>query len=128
MTKMRQYVEDMRTRLTEVATTEDTLIRALGEALAEVDRKLLADVRDLTLEHEARRVAILAELHTLASRIGAFPAQREPMQTIEDASGELSYVPAAEPPKASGPGDWRRAVSAIKEEIDVHLGRKVPPH
>lgn len=123
MTKMHQYVEDMRVRLTEVATTEDALIRALGEALSSVDQKLLADVQDLTLAHEARRVAILMELQNLASRIGAFPVPREPVATIEDATA-APYVASPEPhAPARSPGNWRQAVSNIKDELDVHFGR-----
>ena len=128
MTKMLDYVEDMRARLTEVATKEQTLIRARGEALAEVDRELLAEVRDVTLAHETRRATILSELQNLASRIGAFPiaAERAP------ASIEAPAQPPAQPPPlpdisdaAARPGDWRKAVSNIKDELDVYFNRSV---
>lgn len=124
MTRMLQYVEEMQARLTEVARNEQTLIRALGEALAQVDQELLADVRDLTLSHEARRVAILQELQCLASRIGAFPAASEKAQVIAAASAPLpaesAVVEVQEPPRA---GDWRQAVSNIKDELDVYFAR-----
>lgn len=127
MTKMLQYVDDMRARLTEVANTEQTLIRALDQALMQVDQELLADVRDLTMAHEARRVAILSELQGLASRIGAFPV------TIERASPALEQAPAqsAQPPplpenvEAVRAGDWRQAVSNIKDDLDTYFGRTV---
>jgi hypothetical protein len=83
MTKMMQLVEEMRARLDQIADTEQTLVRALGDALSRVDQKLLQDVRSISIEHEARRGAILLELQTLATRIGAFPTAREPMQGIE---------------------------------------------
>jgi hypothetical protein len=115
---MLQYVEEMQARLTEVTRNEQTLIRTLGEALARVDQELLADVRDLTLSHEARRVAILQELQCLASRIGAFPVAPEPAQVT---AAPLPPSPEAEdPPRA---GDWRQAVSNIKDELDVYFGR-----
>ncbi len=129
MTKMLQYVEDMQARLTEVARNEQTLIRALGGALAQVDQELLADVRDLTLSHEARRVAILQELQCLASCIGAFPIAAERPQAIAAAAAPLApEVPGmdkaaeavSEPPRA---GDWRQAVNNIKDELDVYFGR-----
>lgn len=121
MTKMVQLVDDMRARLTDVATTEQTLVRALDQALSAVDHQLLADVRDLTLSHEARRVAILQELQVLASRIGAFPALNAPHD-------QAIAPPEAAPPEhgdVARAGDWRQAVSNIKEEFDTYLGRSV---
>lgn len=126
MTKMVHYVEDMRVRLTEVATTEQTLIRALDDALTSVDRQLLADVRDLTLAHEARRVAILEELQCLASRIGAFPAPQEPQAALPANDQALPPAqPATEPAEPARAGDWRLAVSNIKDELDGYFGRSV---
>lgn len=126
MTKMIQYVDEMRQRLTEVARTEQTLIRALGEALAQVDQELLADVRDLTLAHEARRVAILEELHTLASRIGAFPVAQEVAPAIEaDGRQGVPGAPPTEAPEAARAGDWRQAVSNIKDDLDTYFGRGI---
>lgn len=134
---MVQYVEEMHARLTEVATTEQTLIRALDDALSAVDRQLLADVRDLTTAHEARRVAILEELQVLAARIGAFPTPREPQQVIEANGHALangpalpnnSALPEAAPAEEQGPlraGDWRQAVSNIKDELEEYFGRNV---
>lgn len=126
MTKMLQYVEEMRARLTEVANTEQTLIRALDQALAQVDQELLADVRDLTMAHEARRVAILTELQGLASRIGAFPvtAERDP-PALERGSELAPPPPLPESFEAVRAGDWRQAVSNIKDDLDTYFGRSV---
>ena len=129
MTKMLPYIDDMRARLAEVANTEQALIRALADALSRVDQKLLDDVRSLTMDHEARRVAILAELHNLASRIGAFPVPREPLPSLEDAGPDPGpYAPAHEPQEAPRTGDWRQAVSNIKDDLDVYFGRPRSPH
>jgi hypothetical protein len=100
MTKMVQIVEEMSARLSQIADAEAALVRALGEALSRVDHKLLQDVRSITTEHEARRGAILHELQSLATRIGAFPAIREHAQTIpyaEQAPGIAYTEPAPEP-------------------------------
>lgn len=126
MSKLIEYVDEMRARLDEVSGTEKLLIRALDEALRRVDQNLLADVRDVTLAHEARRVAILEELQGLASRIGAFPALPSPPPTIE-ANGH-ALPPATPPPLPNDQlraGDWRQAVSNIKEELDGFFGRDV---
>ena len=126
MTKMLQYVDEMRARLTEVATQEQTLIRALGQALAEVDRELLADVRDLTLSHEARRTAILSELQNLAARIGAFPvAVEHPRPAIDEMPASSEPPPLPELGEGARVGDWRTAVSNIKDELDVYFGRSI---
>jgi hypothetical protein len=96
MTKMVQLVEEMRARLTQIADSEQALVRALGEALSLVDQKLLHDVRNLTTEHEARRAAILYELQGLASRIGAFPtAQPEPVPGLDYADPAVVAIGAA---------------------------------
>jgi hypothetical protein len=129
MTKMLELVAEMRARLTETARTEETLIAALGAALHDADTRLLAEVRDLTMAHEARRVAILTELQTLAGRIGAFPAlsqtddvpgiaaaRHPPMAVADD-------VADAELEVGLSPGDWRRAVSNIKDDLDAAFGR-----
>ena len=122
MTKMLQYVEDMSARLAEVAATEQTLIRALGDALSRVDQELLADVRDLTMAHEARRVAILTELQGLAQRIGSFPGPAEVLPSIEDGNDASEFMPAetAAPPRA---GDWRQAITNMQEDLSAHFGR-----
>jgi|LNFM01.1.fsa_nt_gb hypothetical protein len=135
MTKMLQYVDEMRARLTEVATTEQTLIRALDQALSQVDQELLADVRDLTLAHEARRVAILTELQGLASRIGAFPVTAEPLAATAAGQSQPAIEqvpqPSAQPPPLPGSfeavraGDWRQAVSNINDDLDTYFGRTV---
>ncbi|HZT48965.1 MAG TPA: hypothetical protein VFA64_13395 [Hyphomicrobiaceae bacterium] len=100
MTKMVQIVEEMSARLSQIADAEAALVRALGEALSRVDHKLLQDVRSITTEHEARRGAILHELQSLATRIGAFPAIRDSSQSIpytEQAPGIAYTEPAPEP-------------------------------
>lgn len=131
MTKMLQYVDEMRARLSEVATTEQTLIHALDQALTQVDQELLADVRDLTLAHEARRVAILTELQGLASRIGAFPVTAECAAPAIERAPELTSqpppLPGALPESfdAVRAGDWRQAVSNIKDDLDTYFGRSV---
>ena len=125
MSKLIEYVDEMRARLDEVSGTEKLLIRALDDALRRVDQDLLADVRDVTIAHEARRVAILQELQGLASRIGAFPALTQP-PSLEASSGELPPATGATlPPDGVRAGDWRQAVSNIKDDLDDYFGRDV---
>ena len=66
-------IDEMRARLTENAQAEQALLRALSQALGEVDQQLLSEVRQVTAEHEARRSDILDELHVLAARLCVFP-------------------------------------------------------
>ena len=150
MTKMVQLVEEMRARLTQIADSEQALVRALGEALSLVDQKLLHDVRNLTTEHEARRAAILYELQGLASRIGAFPtAQPEPAPGLEyvdpvvaigashtgiaqngTAQNGLTHngVAINGNPRPFSRGDWRQAASNIEDGLDVYFQDRAAQH
>jgi hypothetical protein len=139
---MVQVVEEMSSRLGQIADAEQALVRALGEALSRVDQQLLQDVRNLTIEHETRRGAILHELQGLAARIGAFPAAREPVAGLEYMEpGPAQIAPSApmEAPMshhmAPAPshipaanvnlrhftrgGDWRQATNNIEGELDL---------
>src|SRR5580765_454818 len=113
MTKMIQLIEEMDARLSQIADAENELVRALGDALSRVDQKLLQDVRKITNEHESRRGAILHELQGLATRIGAFPAAREPIQSVEYSE------PAARP---------LTAASAIPSAHDIPAAGGVPSY
>jgi hypothetical protein len=146
MTKMVQLVEEMRARLSQIADSEQALVRALGEALSLVDQKLLHDVRNLTTEHEARRAAILYELQGLASRIGAFPtAQSEPAPGLDYADPAVAAIGAAHngtahdgaahggsavngSPRPFSRGDWRQAASNIEDGLDVYFQDRAAQH
>ena len=129
MSKMIELVEEMRSRLHEIADTEQALVRALGEALGRVDQKLLHDVRTITTEHEARRGAILQELQGLASRIGAFPSAREPIAGIEYAESNVRPIaPANDLQPAFGGGDWREAANNIQDELEFFFKGRASSH
>ena len=148
MTKMVQLVEEMRARLTQIADSEQALVRALGEALSLVDQKLLHDVRNLTTEHEARRAAILYELQGLASRIGAFPtAQPDPVPGLDYADPAVVAIGASHTgiahngvtqnglpatmngnPRPFSRGDWRQAASNIEDGLDVYFQDRAAQH
>ena len=151
MTKMVQLVEEMRARLTQIADSEQALVRALGEALSLVDQKLLQDVRNLTTEHEARRAAILYELQGLASRIGAFPTA-EPVPGLDYADPAVVAIGASHTgmaqngiaqngvtqnglpatmngnPRPFSRGDWRQAASNIEDGLDVYFQDRAAQH
>lgn len=124
MTKSKEYVGQIQSKLETVASREEMLVKALGEALSAADRKLLDDVRSLTVEHETRRALILSELQLLAARIGTLPAS-EPLDTIEYEPLDLPYEPvdeeleetdSEEVGEMAGPagGDWRQALENIR--------------
>ena len=129
MSKMIQLVDEMRTRLNEITEREQALVRALGEALTRVDHRLLQDVRSITTEHEARRGAILLELQSLASRIGAFPAAREPAAPLNYAEPAPKHLAAAnDRPSMFHRGDWRKAASNIEDELDSYFQDRAASH
>ncbi len=79
MTDAQAHIEAMQRRLEKMAAREEQLIAALDDALSRADRKLLDDVRAITLEHETRRAVIFNELQSLATRVGSFPASSKPV-------------------------------------------------
>ena len=76
MRQLLLQLEEMHIRIAETATQEETLVKALGDALNRLDEQLLQDVQSIATEHEARRCAILGELQGLASSIGMFQVSR----------------------------------------------------
>ncbi len=139
MKSSKAQFEGMHARLEDVTSSEQLLIAALGEALSRADKKLLDDVRSLTLEHENRRALILSELQNLAARIGAFPASAEPRQieqehldlpfhelgevppTVEMAPESEDALPGDDQPRGA---DWRQAARNIRDELGFHLNGK----
>jgi hypothetical protein len=99
----------MHIRIAETATHEETLVRALGEALDRLDQQLLQDVQTIASDHEARRSAILGELQGLASSIGVFQVQHQQVTARADFD-EPTYLPTA--------GDWREAASNIRDDLE----------
>ena len=115
MRQLLLQLEEMHIRIAETATQEETLVKALGEALSRLDEQLLQDVQSIATEHEVRRCAILGELQGLASSIGMFQLPR-PAAAIE---AEPTYVPIA--------GDWREATSNIHDEADATANGHAAP-
>jgi hypothetical protein len=128
MTSLIEQIDEMRVRMNELATGEQDLVRALGEALGRADQKLLQDVRAVAQEHEQRRGVILKELQGLAQRMGALPRPRAPFAVLEEPVQEL---PAQEAPPQQPPahvfrrGDWREAAANIHDELAIALGPRV---
>jgi hypothetical protein len=122
MTNLTNQIEAMRIRMKELSGEELGLVSALGDALDRADQKLMEEVRNLTVAHEARRGAILAELQALAVRLGAFPRRLDPFGVAENASRDR---PPIEPPHPDlARGDWRRA--NMQDELALHLsGRAI---
>ncbi len=112
MRKLLQQLEEMHIRIAETATHEETLVRALGEALSRLDEQLLSDVQSIASEHEVRRTAILGELQGLASSIGMFQLPR-PGSATEIEADATTYLPSA--------GDWRQATSNIRDDVEAPL-------
>jgi hypothetical protein len=118
----------MHVRLNEIAASEQALLKALRDALNRVDDKLMLDVRSITAEHETRRRAVLDELQSLASHIGAFPSPRQPMP-------ELDYAESARWPndgdqRPSHPPPARRPApnNSIADELNHYFRVRASSH
>jgi hypothetical protein len=109
MTKLVQYIEEMRVRLSEIARDEQALVQGLGDALNRLDQQLLGGVRTIATEHEQRREDILGELQDLADGIGMIrqplgaPAAPEELPPYRRTNGFQERI--------VGPRDWRQAIS-----------------
>lgn len=122
MTKAKEFVEQIQSKLSKVARREQLLIQALGDALGHADRQLLDDVRTLTIEHETRRTMILGELQALATRLGTFPAAEHALDGIEYEALDRPYEPYDEELEDvetgadafAARGDWRQALENIR--------------
>jgi hypothetical protein len=111
MTDLVQQIEEMRLRMNQLTTSEQSLVRALGDALSRADEKLLQDVRTVAAEHETRRAGILRELQSLSARMGALPRPRGPFAAAAEAL----------PSQPARGGDWRQATANIEDEVVLHL-------
>ena len=108
MTKLVQHIAEMNTLLIQTTTSEQSLVKALGDALSQVDHQLVRDIRKVALEHQARRAEVFLELQALACSIGMFPHTQE----------EVAYVPPANDEQAffqpSATGAKRSRTSTIR--------------
>jgi hypothetical protein len=125
MTGLHQNIEEMLARLTEHARTEQDFIHQLSDAIRRVDEALLRDVRNVAMQHELRREAILGELQDLATRLCALPVRRVQQAQVAaiDQQGQPSYAPAEVEAQPAGQGgaDWRQAAQNIHDEFDFNI-------
>jgi hypothetical protein len=112
----------MLVRLTEESQGEMELIRALGDAIRRVDEQLLREVRNVTIQHEMRREAIVGELQTLATRLCALPARNAARATVAaiDQQSPRNYerVEVDNGPNGAGGADWREATQNINDDFE----------
>jgi len=118
MMKLLQHIEDMRSRLDEIGSEEQALVKALGEALNRLDDQLLRDVRTIATQHEVRRETIFSELQELAAGIGMFQGLLYGSPAREELP---SYAPSHGDRQAIAPGDWRQATSNIEDDLSYHM-------
>ena len=106
--------DEMSALITHTTRNEQSLVKALGDALQHVDDQLAQDIRKLNTQHQARRAEIFLELQALACSIGLFPTAQEipHVPPANDAHGQ--FIPI---------GDWRKAAQNInyQDELDFHL-------
>jgi len=139
MTVLSENVETLLKRLETSSKSELNLIRALADAIREVDDQTLRELRNLSLHHELRRESILGELQLLATRMCQLPAR--PAAHIRAAlnhppfNGRAAEIEPVAPPvetlepdlRSSG-GDWREAARNIQDELDETFGTGLPRH
>jgi hypothetical protein len=119
MTDLSKNVEEMLGRLAENARTEQDFIRTLSDTIRRVDEQLLRDVRNVALQHELRREAILGELQELAVRLCALPVRGpSPAVATIDQHGHPMQAEIEPPPGMNSGADWRQAAQNMHDEFD----------
>ena len=104
MTKLLQHIEEMRARLSEIASDEWALVQALSDAFNRLDQQLLGGVRTIATEHQLRREEILGELQDLA-------VFRQPLAPPQAPEELLPSRRANGFKRILGPRDWRKSIS-----------------
>lgn len=120
MAVLEQNIEEMLVRLNDNSRSEQNLVRALGDAIRRVDEQLLRDVRNISIQHELRREAILGELQALATRLCVLPSPGAAQQALDHQQAHQAVPPALDGPHAPG-GDWRQAAQNIDDELEFAL-------
>ncbi|HET6388056.1 hypothetical protein [Hyphomicrobium sp.] len=125
MAALSKNVEEMLIRLAENARTEQDFVLTLSDAIRRVDEQLLRDVRNVALQHELRREAILGELQDLASRLCALPArtQNQPVAAIDQQhqhqhQQQVNQTRAELEALNGQAGDWRQAAQNMHDEFE----------
>jgi len=114
-TTLVEQIEEMRLRMYEQSRSEQHLVDALGLALKRADEKLLEALRNVAVEHEARREGIMHELQALAARIGTLPLSRAQAAVREDTPLKLRGDEANR--AISRTADWRRAIANFPDVL-----------
>lgn len=145
MTVLCDNVEDMLKRLETHSKAELNLVRALSEAIRQVDDQTLRELRNLSLQHELRRETILGELQLLAARMCQLPVKPHPSSIkpcneqpplthrrtgAEDVVDMVNVNGAAMAASAHAPstgGDWRQAAQNIEDDLDYAFGPAPQP-
>ena len=127
MRDLHQLIEEMRVRLAESSADEAALVRSLADALRQTDEKLLRDVRNVTIDHETRRAAILGEMQNLAARLCSLPVHHGPqMGSVEQQRYAGLTVDAAQGNGVTS--DWRQATKSIEEALEYPFTTYLPTH
>ncbi len=147
MTGLSQNVEDLLKKLETNSKSELNLIRALAEAIRQVDDQTLRELRNLSLHHELRRETIVGELQVLAQRMCHLPVRAAPAKAaierqafskkdaVTDVADEIAEALNGSALNANGHAgpnghgaDWRQAARNIQDDLDLAFGAELPRH
>src|SRR5262245_55486679 len=118
MTTLAQQIEQMHSRVDEIARNDERLVTALANALARADEKLMDGGGELAEKPEARRGTSMKELQAVACRLGVFPRQPEQFPRAPRELEARQTFPLNLSVRARG--DWGDEL-LLDEEINTHL-------
>ena len=117
LTKLPQYIEEMRERLRQMAITEQSLVKDLADTLDALDHQLLQNIHKVSAEHQVRRGTIFNELQALADSIGRFRSKHEAGAIPQRVPQQIDYG------HQYAPADWRQATEtlSLQDKLESHL-------
>ena len=137
MAKLLQQIDHVSTHLTETFRNEQALVKSLGDALNDLDQRLLRDIRQVAADHQIRRGTILTALEDLADGIGMFrPQNQDALPESRESVATSPPLARPQPAAAAIPeqidyghqyalnaGDWRQATKnvSLEDELELHL-------
>jgi hypothetical protein len=127
MTRLSPHIDEMRTKLSETAEAERSLVQTLSDELKRFDQQTLQGIRTVAAEHEARRTGILHELQALADSIGMFQPQHQDAlpkpvairQPVDKAQAAATIPEQMDYGYQYSPSAWRQATKAPSLEDDL---------
>ena len=125
MTTLLEQIETMRVHVNDLLSAERGLIKTVADELQRADQELLKAIRNVAAEHAMRRGVILAELQSLAERVGLLSTPSNPLANRESAYGNSLRSDAQHDDRHTMREHLQFAATSFEEEVHYHLNGRM---